>query len=374
MRKKYGYWKNFDNLARELLALVEDNLFPTAQMAAAKIGSSAKLAIAHFGGIAAVAQRMGFDPPRFRVASDGHFVDSSYEYAFDEYLASRGVLHEVNGHIVGNRSYRYDFKLAPDLFVEVWGYPIREDSERCVRYQAKRAKKEKYYAENGLRLLHVEYSDFDLPPANLESKWDAMLHAASVPLHVGRSVVANVLHHCGFWTPATVAEKLLEQTILLGHFPTHGELRERGQGGLLDAAKRRGGLRHFRRLAGYKPLRKQWDWERVVAEARELVVDGRFPGYDELKATGRYDLIRAINRHGGYTKVQEALNLKPKRAGNGSWTDERIVAGIATVATSLGRMPTYSDVRRADKTLASAIDRTKKGFGHFAKLTQSDRP
>lgn len=51
---------------------------------------------------------------------DGHKVKSSYEKTIDNWLFDKGIPHDYNGLLPGQKNYRYDFKVN-DWFIEIWG-------------------------------------------------------------------------------------------------------------------------------------------------------------------------------------------------------------------------------------------------------------
>lgn len=155
--KPKKYWLDWDNLTSELRKIIRDNKFPTLSMILYNGCGSAIAGIMKFGGINEVADKMGYDPPFFKKTTDGHFVHSSYEYIFDEWLHSNKIPHIYNGLINKNHRYLFDFKIN-DFYVEIWGYN-KEDTRENTRngdYNKKRAVKEKLYKYLNLKLISIE--------------------------------------------------------------------------------------------------------------------------------------------------------------------------------------------------------------------------
>lgn len=159
--KPAGYWRNEDNIIKDFMEFVDIYDFYPTQMALRENGRhDLARAIDRSGkGLAYFQKLAGLEPP-FYEASDGHFLDSSYELVLDEWLYSQGIKHDVHGYINRERSRcRYDFKIG-DTYVEIWGYAKDNTFPIAVEYNEKRKLKEHLYAELGLKMISLEASFF----------------------------------------------------------------------------------------------------------------------------------------------------------------------------------------------------------------------
>ena len=292
-----GYWNDFDNVQREIREafpeLIAQKKFPTQLMMVQAISSRIGDALAKNGGINVVATKMGCEPPYFKVASDGHFVSSSFEFIVDEFLWSRGISHEVNGHVPGSK-YDFDFRVG-DYFVEVWGYePNRKTSKIAVRYQEKRKEKELAYADLGLSLISIE-GDLFRQSLELVERDLACLFGSfgfDVSLKMVEYDVFNVRKCCGFWTDDAIlfeAERIVYE---LGYLPSISKLKELGLGGFADAVKERFSFPGLRERLGLVALRKSWSDEKILDELRLLNGDLTYSVLSK-------DLASAIAKRGG---------------------------------------------------------------------------
>jgi hypothetical protein len=359
--KPQGYWKDFDNLRREIEAIVVNGKFPTLDMISSRVGHTARHAIYEYhGSIADVAKKMGYEPPAFFVTTDGHHVLSSNEYLFDEYLHQQRFEHEVNSLIVpGVSQYRYDFKVG-EVYFEIWGYEADRQDGICGEYNRKRKLKEELYAAHGRNLVSLESDFFQCTAGELMGKLDALMSDLGLtPTDADLGPIENAFKHCRYWSEDRVLAELEAIRLETGEVPSFEQLKQSGRSDLAYAAKEHGGFVHYRKLLGTK-VRTEWTEEKVESELKAIIEkDGKFPVQSRLKELDRWDLLRAINKFGGFVKWHERMGFQPTRALNGSWTEERVKAELFALSESEGRLLTYSEVRKADKRLASAVDRLK---------------
>jgi hypothetical protein len=156
-----GYWDNEDTIIKEMMLFTEQYDFLPTQAALIHNGrNDLSRAIDRSGkGLAYFQKLAGFQPP-FYEATDGHFLDSSYELALDEWLYAHGIEHTVHGFISrAHGRYRYDFKIG-DTYVEIWGYEPHNKTEFVHEYNAKRKVKEAIYDELKLPRMDLEATLF----------------------------------------------------------------------------------------------------------------------------------------------------------------------------------------------------------------------
>ena len=298
-----GYWNDFENVKREIREafpeLIAQKKFPTQLMMVQAISSRIGNALAKNGGINVVATVMGCEPPSFHVASDGHFVSSSFEFIVDEFLWSRGIAHDVNGHIPGC-GFDYDFKVRNN-FVEIWGYETRPSSKIAIRYQEKRKIKEQTYANLGLSLISLESNMFNQPLDVVEGDLVRIFGSLGfdMSLKVSGYDVFNVKKSCGFWTDDVIIAEAKRIINELGCLPGISKLKTLGLGGFADAAKERFTFPALRKQLGLDCLRKSWSDDKIVDELRKL---DNFT-YSKLPK----DLASAIMKRGGIEKFRKLL-------------------------------------------------------------------
>lgn len=315
-QKPIGYWKDFENVKKELQPIIDKNndKFPTQEMIRSNIGNAVLMGIYRYHkSIIEVAEKMGYEIDSYFKTTDGHYVQSSNEYLLDEFLYSRGIKHEVGGLISSDHSYLYDFKID-DFYIEIWGYEEnRENNKICERYKKKREKKEMLYKELGFNLISIENDVFKKSFEEIEQYFIDLFSSLGFLLEkkICDYDIVNTAKHCRFWSESKIEMCLKEIISKIDHFPTSVELLEMNEGGLVDAIKRFGGSNYFRSKMGYDIIKQSnnyWN-DNTIIEELKLVIDqlGHFPVHLELKSMKKYDLIRAINRGGGFVKVQELM-------------------------------------------------------------------
>lgn len=124
-------------------------------------------------GLAYFQKLAGFEPP-FYEATDGHFLDSSYELVLDEWLYSHGIRHDVHGYIDRSRwKYRYDFKID-NTYIEIWGYSRNNRTEIGKEYNEKRKLKEQIYYELKADLISLELEFFANGQKDIEDRIESV--------------------------------------------------------------------------------------------------------------------------------------------------------------------------------------------------------
>jgi len=175
----------------------------------------------------------------------------------------------------------------------------------------------------------------------------------------------------GYWTDETIICELESITNKLDNFPTQIELGKMKRSDLITAMQNQGGSNKFRNLLGYDLIQKSpgyWTDEIIIDELKTIIArTGNFPSGNELKKIGRGDLVRGINRHGGFNKFRASLKCKLLKQSNGYWTEERIIGDLNKIVTEIGYFPTQTDLNNlGNKDLVAAIS-VHGGLSKFRK-------
>lgn len=360
--KPQGYWQDWENIKKELEPLIINGKFPNSNMIS-NYSIQLGVSICGFGGINKVAQRMGYDPPCYLITTDGHYVNSSYEYLVDEFLYSRGIPHDVNGVIDKNasRRYRYDFKVE-DFFVEVWG--LHEEklhyNKINAAYKKTRLKKEEFYRINNFKLISIESDVFKNKLDIVEETLSKIFqnHGFDVSLKEATFSIHNSYKHSHYWSEEKIIEELHEYLKNNTNFPTRNQLKK-VKPGLIGAIDRHGGFPYFREKMNFKILKHRegfWTQDEVAKQLKEVIEKlGYFPTAKELIKIKRGDLVFGINHTGGIVYYKKIL-------GYDSWTEEEIINKFRDIADKIDGNPTYIKVRELDRSLADVILRRKIGF------------
>ncbi|MCK4666005.1 hypothetical protein KAU33_04605 [Candidatus Dependentiae bacterium] len=117
-----------------------------------------------------------------------------------------------------------------------------------------------------------------------------------------------------FWTDETIIIELKPIIKELSHFPVERELRDMNKHGLRSAIVNHGGIARFRKLLGYKAIRKPynyWNEKKIVLELNEIIEKlGFFPTKRKICEMGKGDLSNAIINHGGFIKFRIIFGSK----------------------------------------------------------------
>jgi Hypothetical methyltransferase/SNF2-related domain len=161
--------------------------------------------------------------------------------------------------------------------------------------------------------------------------------------------------------------------------PTGGELKKAGRTDLASAITNHGGFPALAERFGFyytytaKPDRYWKDFANIEQEILDFNqaegISGRMPTTIELRNASKHSLTAAINAHGGFSSVGERLRLTTTTKPNGYWDDfanveRELLVFIQEQGTS-GVMPTSTDLKNAGRLdLGFAIHR----HSSFAKI------
>ena len=345
IRKSPHYW-NWDTLEKNIRNIIKDNVFPTIKQIEEKLGTGACKQIYKQGGMKSVAAKMGFSIATCLVTSDGHHVQSSYEYLLDEFLYHHKIPHEVGGKIHPDYNFRYDFKVG-EYFIEIWGYSRNNNNKRCVRYLLNRDIKEKLYKKLVYKLISLEIDDFK--ESAFEKRLEHILQQFSTysqntfPIH-------NYINHTKYWNFENTLREVKRLSSNLGRFPNGKELKTKK--GLLYAVYKHGGTKLLSKAIGIPICRNHWDEKSIQKSLTEISANlGHFPIADELKKeySGLLDAI--CDRYGGLNKFREKLGYSVEKKW-GYWNEKNIKEALRNLIVKLGRKPTYKEM---GKELVGAI-------------------
>ena len=310
--KSLGYWQDFENVKRELLAFIQQHNLPLGHMPAYSVlleaGRSDLLqGMKHHGAIAGVCQRLGWYPA-------SNTKPRSYWLDFDH------VQHEL---------------LA---FIQSFGQPGIMPTKSDFQRHAHQALYRAFPLHGGIRAVAARlglqmtatakplgyWQDFE----NVKRELLAFIRSSGQP-GVMPTYTQFVAYH---------------RTDLLAACRPHG--------GLLAVAQRLG----LQRPGASKPLGYWADFANVESELRAFLQtqeDQTFlPTRRVLIQAGRHDLAYALYRHGGTTLVAARLGLRASQRQNARrWQSFSVVKRAILVFTrlhGLGKiMPTQRQLNQA---------------------------
>jgi hypothetical protein len=300
IKRPKNYWKDFNNLESAIKSLMFENAFPSYDRIIKGFPGSVA-AIRYFGGLRAVANKMGYELCNFYKTKDGHYARSYYEAVFDEFLYSRNIKHLPEGLIDKNYNYRYDFKVD-DYFIEIWGY---RHTKHVAHYIKKRKFKERLYRKLKLKLIPVEFQLFNGDNATIERNLEKLFLNLGYDIKRKKEFDINKLTKImGFWNETRIIKEIKNLIIHNGHFPTHKEMR--ATSGLACAVQRTSSINAFRKLMGFSKVRLPWTDERIIIDIIKIYKDiGKMPTDQYLYKIKRSDLRSAMSKRRGIKHYQE---------------------------------------------------------------------
>jgi hypothetical protein len=320
--KPRGYWKNWNNVEREIKRIMGENegVFPTQTFLKENGYSGLHDGIkAHHGGLNSAREKFGLEP-----------LHKSYEQLSD-WSWVKSELTEVIDNNGGD-------------------YPTQVQLRKLGRHDLKYAIS-KYHGGQRVAREKLGYEQIRIKDGHWK-KW------TNVRSRVGE----------------------LEQQ--LGHFPVTGDFQEAGESGLYAGiVKYHGGLNAIREKMKRKPRRRNsediTDWNWVESELKKVIKrnKGVFPSQKALEGFGRSDLANAMYRHhGGFLEVRERMGYSAVRRESGSLKDVDYIKKQFTLVLeefpgSNEEFPSLNWMRENGfGWLSDAISRHHGGIHKFSQL------
>jgi hypothetical protein len=277
-QKRQGYWNDFANLERELLAFIQENGTPSVMPTNEELKKAGRSALAN-----AISKNGGYPVVAERLQLKLAFTSKPQGY-WENFV---NVKHELFA------------------FIEAYGTPEMMPIQK--------------------ELLGNGRSDL----------------AYAIPKHGGYQSVAERLglkftptaKPSGYWEDFSNLESellaFIEKNRTPGVMPTQKQLQKAGYSGLGNAIQKHGGWQPVaKRLRLTYTKRQSGYWKNFNNLKHELLVfiqeygtPGMMPTSAELKEAGRGDLVNAITKQGGYPAVAERLGLTNTKRRHGYWDD-----------------------------------------------------
>lgn len=312
------------------------------------------------GGIKGICEKLDVRPAWGFKTRDGHIVRSYYELMLDEYLFSRGIIHQIEVEPFPNKRYRSDQYLEKhDIHIEIWGLTD-------AAYVERRKCKEHLYEQFDLRLISIDGAKFQKSIASLEKYFDEVFGREGVNVIPQHSFAFDdISKQIGLpFMKETVVEEVKEFIEKHGEFPTQTSLKLHGIGDLIYRINMIGGFKYLREEMAYDPwsCESKWNSEEIIARLRAIRNQlHRFPKDQELPG----DLRNAIRKSGHDMNYFRKLFDEPiAKQSNGHWTEDRVIAELSLFIEELGVFPTSRYLRSINRTdLDCAIQ--QYGYNHL---------
>src|SRR3989344_1155918 len=408
-RRPDGYWKDWKNVSKELLALIERlGHFPTQKEIKENRLSSLGAAIhIYHGGIyesarmlgyetrerpkgywkdwknierelTVLGEKLGHDPSESEIRD----YDTSLNAAIRKYHRGITVVRERMG--VTQRRNKYGSwkdlgkiisELSP-IIQEIGHFPSGSELKRLGRGDLERAIQRhhsinavrKAMGYNPLRITKVQDDDVDKNKPTPRDYWAEFNNLVNE--------INAIIEENG------------------GKFPTESTLQEKNRKDIINGFRRHGGFPEVRKRMGYnrsssermlpRDSEQLTDWNWFSSELLQVIEQNgdKFPSSNELNKIGRGDLLRAINKyHGKTANVRARLGydegMKPKGYWRNAWN---VLYELTTfmLKNGLESFPTRKEAKKYNgKQIMQAITMyfpgKTEGICNFLDIKRSDR-
>ena len=376
-RKPDGYWNDFANVERELLAFIaeygEAGIIPTATELKKAHRSDLLAAIGKHGGIPSAANRLGLKQ-RNTYKPDGYWDDfTNVHHELSAFIAEHGETGIMPTAIELEKAERSDLINA---IRKHGGLPmVAKRLELKCTYKSIGYWSDFTNVERELRAFVVEHGTAGIMPTQLElakANRKDLVHA--IGKHGGLPIVAerlglkrpDVAKPSSYWDDFTNVERELIAFIQehgeTGIMPTRSEMIKTKRNDLYHAIRKHGGISVVAERLGleraYKPIGYWDDFANVEREVLAFITEHGKASVmlttAELNQAGRHDLANAVRKHGGMSVVAERLGLERPDATkpSGYWEDfaniERELLAFIAEHGEIGIMPTATELKEAE--------------------------
>ena len=379
-RTPNGYWNNFSNLERELIAFIEEHGTPSVMPTYTEFKNAGRgdlaRAVSKHGGFPSIAARLGLEST-YKAKPPGYWDDffnlRNELLAFVESYGVSGVMPTQPELHQAGRS---------DLIGAIQRHGgHRSVSEKLDLAYEKRQSGYWQDPNNFERELFDFIKEYGTP-GRMPTKPELLkagrgdIQCAISTYYGGFHTVANrwgltyEKKRSGHWKEFTNIERaihtFIEKQGMPGVMPKEKELQEAGERSLVVAIKQHGGFPEVAKRLGLKlayerkPCGHWQDLSNLKQElftfADQLGTPGIMPKHEELEEAGRSDLISAIVKWGGYPSVAKQLGLKLtyKRNPKDKWDDfDSLRDELLTFVEQQGipgRMPSQQELIKAGRT------------------------
>ncbi|HLP79122.1 MAG TPA: hypothetical protein VK158_00655, partial [Acidobacteriota bacterium] len=311
-RKPFGYWRDIDNVVRELQAEMQRRgltTVPTYGYLVSIGRSDLQAGMAKYHKIGDIRKLVGDQSPGMKEA--GYWKDKKNILAHAKALQAQGFdFQNLNKLRDGNSVLRYAIQHYPggqdNFFIDMG---ITYNPSNRVKWKTQEelvATLQTYKKENGLqRLPHARIlaEKIDRKIEHAINKFGGMTTL--------RKLVGDTPKFDGHTYNTPESLKAFAQYILQKHgrttLPTQSELKDLGYSGFIFAVTSNGGLNKLRKSLGETSCHGDKDWtneEFIINQAREIMAAQnvtKLPAPQRLRELGYSAFSAAIDKyHGGY--------------------------------------------------------------------------
>jgi len=320
MKKPNNYWKDENNLKKELEPIIKKNNgeFPTQGYLIENDYSSLNNAIRMHGGFPAVRQKMGYE---LNIKPDGYWKDfDNIKKGLEPIIEKNNGEFPTSTYLEENcySSLRYAIQQYHGGLPKVRQKMGYEEENKPNGYW-----KDESNFERELKIV-IKENNGEFPTYEYLSENGYSSLRSAIQMHGGFSAVRGKMGYelnikpDGYWENWDNFEKELKIAIEEnnGEFPTSNYLKENGYSSINNAIQMHGGFPAVRQKMGYEENRKPegyWnDWSNFEKELKIVIEEnnGEFPTFRYLMKNGYSRIGRAIQMHGGFPKVRQKMGYE----------------------------------------------------------------
>jgi hypothetical protein len=149
----------------------------------------------------------------------------------------------------------------------------------------RRRDKEKFYADNNLKLVSIECELFNQSLKNTDDCLSSIMNNLGFDVSIKKHNYDcnQLIKKCTIWTEAKIIDYLNLSISKIGRLPTRAELEQEDKGDLIHAIRKYGGWKHFKKKLGLGVNRWKWTERSVIQTIQQFVEQhGYFPQQREL--------------------------------------------------------------------------------------------
>ena len=259
------------------------------------------------------------------VTRSGKYVKSQYELLFDNILNFYKIEYEYESFISdkSSKKYKYDFKLKNlndnVIYIEIWGYNEKHNTERGYLYNKKRFEKIKFYKKLNLKLIEIDGHKYLNGSLSFVYKNISKILLNNNIIRKIKSIskVESInLLNAKLYDEKSLKKDLDKVVRHYGHLPAYGKLTDKKFIGLRDRFMKVGGFPYLRKKYKINEPEIELKWTKNKVKNQILTLSKKYkkmPTYAQFQKENKMDLFAAMYIHyGGSRKCALKLNLKHK--------------------------------------------------------------
>jgi len=124
-----------------------------------------------------------------------------------------------------------------------------------------------------------------------------------------------------------------------------------------------------------KKPNKYWSLKNTLEEAKAIIKEtGYLPPAKELKGMERYDILHAIDKHGGFHKIKKALNIESQKQPNGYWNLKNTLNESKKIVKKKRYLPSGDEMRELGRSDLDHAINDNGGYELIRKLLRAKEP